>query len=120
LLHRQVGRLLAIEDAIDVAGRTPVLIEDIVAVGDQAAGVDELAPVEDRRQLVSGRQRDDRVAVNHCQRAACQNQASMAGARQVRDVGLDLAGVAHVDGARLHSERRRHRLDDGELADPGC
>ena len=26
-LHRQVGRLLALEDAIDVAGRVPVLVE---------------------------------------------------------------------------------------------
>ena len=26
-LHRQVGRLLALEDAIDVAGRLPVLVD---------------------------------------------------------------------------------------------
>ena len=26
-LHRQVGRLLALEDAVDVAGRTPVLVD---------------------------------------------------------------------------------------------
>ena len=29
------------------------------------------------------------------------------------------SGVAHVDGAHLHADRRRHILDDGELADPG-
>ena len=27
-LHRQVGRLLALEDAIDVAGRAPVLVDE--------------------------------------------------------------------------------------------
>ena len=26
-LHRQVGRLLALEDAIDIAGRAPVLVD---------------------------------------------------------------------------------------------
>ena len=40
-LHRQVGRLLALEDAIDVAGRAPVLVDQIRPVGDQAAGGDE-------------------------------------------------------------------------------
>ena len=30
-LHRQVGRLLALEDAIDVAGRAPVLVEQCQA-----------------------------------------------------------------------------------------
>ena len=40
-LHRQVGRLLALEDAIDVAGRAPVLVDRIRPIGDQAAGGDE-------------------------------------------------------------------------------
>ena len=42
-LHRKVGRLLALEDAVDVAGRAPVLVDDIGPVGDQAAGGDEEA-----------------------------------------------------------------------------
>ena len=42
-LHRQVGRLLALEDAIDVAGRAPVLVDQIRPIGDQAAGGDEEA-----------------------------------------------------------------------------
>ena len=37
-LHRQIGRLLALEDAIDIAGRAPVLIDEVRPVGDQAAG----------------------------------------------------------------------------------
>ena len=40
-LHRQVGRLLALEDAVDVAGRAPVLVDRIRPVGDQAAAGDE-------------------------------------------------------------------------------
>ena len=42
-LHRQVGRLLALEDAIDVAGRAPVLVDQIGPIGDQAAAGDEEA-----------------------------------------------------------------------------
>ena len=42
-LHRQVGRLLTLEDAIDVAGRAPVLVDEIGSIGDQAAGSDEEA-----------------------------------------------------------------------------
>src|SRR6266511_2663073 len=36
-LHRQVGRPLALEDAIDVAGRAPVRVDRIRSVGDQPA-----------------------------------------------------------------------------------
>ena len=42
-LHRQVGWLLALEDAIDVAGGAPVLVEKIGPIGNQAAAVDEEA-----------------------------------------------------------------------------
>ena len=42
-LHRQVGRLLALEDAIDIAGRAPVLVDQVRPVGNQAAGGDVLA-----------------------------------------------------------------------------
>jgi len=37
-LHRKVGWLLALEDAIDVASRAPELVDRIDPVGDQAAG----------------------------------------------------------------------------------
>ena len=40
-LHRQVGRLLALEDAVDIASGAPVLVEPIRPVGDQAADGDE-------------------------------------------------------------------------------
>ena len=60
-LHRQVGRLLALEDAIDVAGRAAVLVDRIRPVGDQAAGGDEEAKGVDRGQFVPGRQRDDQI-----------------------------------------------------------
>ena len=52
-LHRQVGRLLALEDAIDVAGCLLVLVDTIRPVGDQAAGGDEEAFVVDRGRRVT-------------------------------------------------------------------
>ena len=54
-LHRKFGRLLALEDAIDVAGRAAVLVLQISPIGDQAAGCDEQAFVVDRGQSVAGR-----------------------------------------------------------------
>ena len=63
-LHRQVGRLLALEDAIDVAGRAPVLVDEIRPVGNQATAGDEVAVGIDRGQLVLGRKRDDQLAMN--------------------------------------------------------
>ena len=42
-LHRQIGRLLALEDAVDVAGRAPVLAGDVGPVGDQPAARHEVA-----------------------------------------------------------------------------
>ena len=42
-LHRQVGRFLALEDTIYVAGRASILVDKIRPVRDQAAAGDELA-----------------------------------------------------------------------------
>src|SRR5260370_25904638 len=40
-LYRKIGRLLALEDAIDVAGRAPVWVDRIRTIRDQATIVDE-------------------------------------------------------------------------------
>jgi hypothetical protein len=59
LLDRKIGGLLTLEDAIDVAGRAPVLVNFIRSVGDQAAIGDLKANGVDRCQLVLGRERND-------------------------------------------------------------
>ena len=67
-----------------------------------------------------GRQRDDQIAMNASPAAlAVTIRPPFRSAREGRDGALDLAGVAHVDRVDLHPERRRHGLDDAELADPG-
>ena len=53
-LHRQVGRLLALEDAVDVSWRAPVLVEEIRPIGDQAAAIDEKAAGSRPRAVCAG------------------------------------------------------------------
>src|SRR5215471_967536 len=48
-LHREVGGLLALEDAVDVLSSAAVLVDKIRPVGDQAAPRDEIARYIDRR-----------------------------------------------------------------------
>jgi hypothetical protein len=51
-LHRKIGWLLTPEDAIDIAGRAPILINKIGSIGEQAASGDEEALVVDRWQFM--------------------------------------------------------------------
>ena len=108
LLNRQIARLDAFEDAIDVARRASELVGKISPIGDQAASGDELAGGVDRRQFVPGRRRNDQFAMDYRQ----PERAKAATARSI-------SGIAHVDRVHIDAERRRHRLDGGELADPG-
>ncbi len=83
-LHRQVGRLLAFEDAIDIARGAPVMVDAIGPVGDQAAGVDEEASGVDRGQFVPGRQRDDQIAMTDADPPAVTIRPPFGGARRPR------------------------------------
>ena len=58
-LHRKIGRLFALEDAIDVVGRAPERVGCIRAIGNQAAAGGVVAERVDRGQSVAGRERDD-------------------------------------------------------------
>jgi hypothetical protein len=118
-LHRQIGRFLALEDAVDISCRTLPQIGYVRPVGDQAAVGDEEPPIVDRGQLVPGCQSDDQLAMRHRLRARRYDQAAIAGAREGRDSAPDLAGIADIDRAYLDPQRRRHRLNRGELAWPG-
>ena len=55
-LHRQVGRLFALQDAIDVAGGAAILIEVVGPIADQAAGANGVAERVDRGQIVPDRE----------------------------------------------------------------
>ena len=60
-LHRQIGRLLALEDAIDVTGGAAVLIDRVYPIHEEGAGEGER--VVDRGQMVFGRESNDQVAL---------------------------------------------------------
>src|SRR5262245_62654782 len=49
VLHRQIGRLLALEDAGDIGGRSSIQVEIVGAIRHQAAGVDKKTEGVDRR-----------------------------------------------------------------------
>ncbi|MFZ1004867.1 MAG: hypothetical protein WAN68_23115, partial [Pseudolabrys sp.] len=59
-LYRKISRLLAIEDAIDISGRAPILVDIIGSIGDQAASDGERAFEVDRGQLIRPRSTDAR------------------------------------------------------------
>ena len=65
-------------------------------------------------------ERDDQLAMRVRSRTRRHDQTAIRGAREGRDGALDFGGVAHVDRADLHPERRRHGLDNGKLAVPGA
>ena len=63
-LHRQVGRLLTLQDAINVAGGAPILVGQISSIRDQTAASDE-QPIEiDCGQFVGGRKLNDQIVSN--------------------------------------------------------
>jgi hypothetical protein len=68
---------------------------------------------------VPGRELDDELAMNKCQRASGQDEAAIRRACEFRDGAFDLRRVAHVDRDDFDSQRRRHRLDGSKLADAG-
>ena len=70
LLHRQVGRLLALEDAAGVDADHAIQVCNAGSVAHQAAGRDELAIRGNRRHRVAGCQCGE--LLRFCQRRMCQ------------------------------------------------
>ena len=119
-LHRKISRLLAIEDAIDISGRAPILVDKIGSIGDQAASDGERAFEVDRGQLVLGSKCDDQTAINRRQSARRHDQTAIRGAREGRNGALYLPDTARVDRVYLQPERRRHGLYDSKLTGSGA
>src|SRR5262245_60970168 len=62
-LHRQIGWLRTLEDAIDVTRRAPILIDEIRPVGDQAAIADIKTGVVYDRHSAPIRKRKDQLSM---------------------------------------------------------
>jgi hypothetical protein len=67
---------------------------------------------------VPDRQLDDYIARKRSWRAGRDNQAAIRGACEGRHITLDVAGIAQVDRAHLHSERWGRGLHRAQLARP--
>ena len=117
-LHRQVGRLLALEDAVDVAGCAPVLVDLISSIRDQATGSDEEAFRVYRGQLVLVRQRDDQLAMKIRRPTRRHNEAAVRGARDVtRSDGQNtFATISANNGHRRIATKELYRATSGALS----
>ena len=95
-LHRQVGRLLALEDAIDVAGRLPELLDRIGSVAEirPPSRVKNLnGYIADKRR--AGRDRNDRVSIARSEHGPADTRSPLFWCScQIADCGLDLRGLA--------------------------
>src|SRR5262249_17744806 len=109
----------AFEDAINIVGRVPELVDTVRPVGDQAAICGEYSVRVECRQPEPGRQLDDPIPTRAARCSARHDQAAIGGARECRDDALDLAGIPECDRAHLPPERGGRGLDSSELARPG-
>src|SRR5262245_46966812 len=117
-LHRQVGRFLTFEDAVDVAGGASILVKLIRGVGNQPATLDVKAKTIDSRQPVSRRKRDDQLAVNMCHRCGRHDQTAIRLARECGHGAFDLIAThTSIDWPEFYAKCRCRRLDSNKLAD---
>src|SRR5262249_48696834 len=63
-LHREIARLLAAQDAIDISGGATKVVYPVGCVGEQAAVSGKFRCRIDRRYVVSVRRRYDRRAIH--------------------------------------------------------
>jgi hypothetical protein len=108
---RQIGGLLAAQDAIDERGSLPVLLGQIDPIGNQAAVRDEVPECVSRWQAVPGSKRDDQLAINFGDRAWQHDQTGVWLASELTDGALHPGDIAHASSRQLHAERGRGRFD---------
>src|SRR5271165_2772991 len=118
-LDRKIGRLLALENAIDITGRAPKLVDAIGPVENQPAAVDIVPVTIHGRKSVPGCQLDDKVAMHRHASAGRYDQTSISGIYESRHRALDLTAAARVDGADLYAQRLRRGLYGSKLRHRG-
>jgi hypothetical protein len=115
-LHRQFGRLFALEDSIDVAGRAPVLVDPLRPLGNQAAAGDEAAVAVDCGQFVPSGKRDDlhTVVITGAQIRAARGFLAWTARDLARPIqatvaaeGIEFTDDGGVPGVRLHPRKSR-------------
>jgi hypothetical protein len=89
-LHREVGRLGTLEDAVDIPGRLSRLFGIIAAIADQPTRLRTIGGKIDRRNAVSRRQLDDQLAIGGVEKRSLARQCRPGIARLCRDNAFDL------------------------------
>src|SRR5262249_5387593 len=102
-LNRHVGRLLALQNAIDIAGCTSVLVNRTRTIRHKAAIGGVVTIGIDRRQSKPRRKWNDYVAVE-ARSSRRHDQAALCGACKRRNGTLDLSDIEGVNRRQLHSE----------------
>jgi hypothetical protein len=93
-LHRQIARLGALQDAIDIGRRLLVDLGQIDSVRDKAAACGEEPIRIDRRRAMSGRQGDDEVAVKNGDGIRYREQRAIRLLRERIDGALPLGSMS--------------------------
>src|SRR5215469_1294799 len=122
-LHRQVGRLLTLEDSVDIAGRASVEIDKVRPVGHQAAGVHKEAIGKNGRQFVLRREADDQIALDRCDSADDHYQSVVWCRRELGYSTLSVTCYLQIDRAELHTKWLRDGPDHRPLREasrPDC
>jgi hypothetical protein len=97
-LHREVGGLRPLQDAVHVFGCLSVLVDEISSKRDEAAGSNEM-PVElDSRQLILGCERNDQLAMYGCQCTAGHDDAAIRHPGECSNISLNVISISHPDG----------------------
>ena len=117
-LYWQVGRFLALEDAIYVPGREPVLVGDIRPVGCQTAVSDVKGEWVDCGQSVSGRERNDQFATGAPSGPVRIKPPFGARANAVMACSTSPASCKSIELIST-PKRRRHALDGAQLGHRG-
>src|SRR6516225_7658817 len=110
LLHRQVGRLLASEDTVDIVCRSPEHVGRIRTVSDQTAAFGEMCVGIYGGQAMPSYPLDDQVTTNISEGVGNNDQAATLLSPKCRYNALDVSVVAGGSAGYINPERRGSRL----------
>ena len=111
--------LLALEDAIDVACRAPILIDLIERICDQPTALDMEAKTVDRWEPIASGKRYDQVAVNVSHWGGRHDKSAPRFTGKRCYSAFNFAGPApSINRTYFNTQRYCRRLDCNKLADP--
>ena len=115
-LHRQIGRFLAFQYAINVCSGPSILIIKIRPIRNQPASSNKCPLNVYRRELMAGRGCDDQLDVGCTDPARRHDQSAIWRLGEVFDCAFNLIRFTKIDRAYFNADRWRYGLYDCELA----